>query len=286
MKPTQNTLGRGLKSLIGESKIQDTSYIPDLDIDEIIPNSYQPRMYINEDSLNDLAKSIKESGVIEPLIVTRTNNGKYELIAGERRWRASKLAGKENVPVVVKEASPQQMLELAIVENVQRADLNPLEEAQAFQHLVDDFGLTPSQIAVKVGFSGSLVSNKMRLLTLPEPIKKTLMEGKITEGHARALLGVRDNSTMRLAHDKVIASNLSVRATEELVRRMNIGFAPKGNARTRIVDEVTSNYEFSLKEHLSSDKIKLSRSKKGGKIEIRFKSDEELSELIHKMGIK
>ena len=221
----KKALGRGLSALISDDSPvnDDHSYIPNLPINQIKPNPYQPRMAIKPETLLELADSIRENGIIEPLIVTQKDDDKYELIAGERRWRAAKLAGEKHVPAVIKEASPRQMLELAIVENIQRADLNPLEEALAFKQLIDNHKLTHTQIAKKVGLSRPAVANKTRLLNLPEVVKKGLLEEKVSEGHARALLGLTSPQAISGAFRKIVQEKLSVRATEELVRRLNEG---------------------------------------------------------------
>lgn len=274
-------LGKGLAALISENEITGNSqgYIAALPIDQIVANPYQPRVEMKPDHLVELADSIREHGVIEPLIVTKKAEDKYELIAGERRWRASKLAGLETVPVVVKEASAQQMLELAIVENVQRADLNPLEEALAFDQLANVFSLTHDNIAKKLGLSRPAVANKIRLLSLPEEIKRGLLEEKITEGHARALLGLDSTETMIAAYKIILRDNLSVRAVEELVRRLNKGQQRQPRRDLRILDEKTTMIEGSLRAKFGKS-VSLSRSQKGGKIVIPFKSDEELDSLF------
>src|SRR6185369_13355139 len=189
-------LGKGLSALISKEGANTISqgFIPNLPINLVVPNPYQPRIEIKPETLMELADSIREHGVIEPLLVTKKED-KYELIAGERRWRASKLAGMETVPVVVKEASPLEMLELAIIENVQRQDLNALEEAMSFQQLMTEFNLTHEQISKRIGLSRPAIANKIRLLSLPDEIKKGLLEGKISEGHARALLGLQNGET-------------------------------------------------------------------------------------------
>jgi ParB family chromosome partitioning protein len=284
MKQNHTTLGRGLMSLVSEEN-KNPAFIPNLNIEKIVPNPYQPRLNLNEIKLQELTESILESGIIEPLIVKRIDMDRYELIAGERRWRASQKAGLKTVPVVVKDVSPQQMLELAIVENVQRADLNPLEEALAFDQLVEKFQLTPSDIAKKVGFSPSLVSNKLRLLQLPDNIKQGLIDEVITEGHAKTLLGIKHEDTMLLAYRKVVTQKLSVRATEELVRRLNLGVKETTKKNQILIDSTTTSYEQKLKSYFSSEKIKLARSKRGGKIEFRFKNDEELEQILKKIGL-
>lgn len=281
MAQSKSGLGKGLSALISDNTMQGVNqgYIPALPIDFIKPNPYQPRIEVKPERLVELADSIRENGVIEPLIVTKKSETAYELIAGERRWRASKLAGMEYVPVVVKEASPQQMLELAIVENVQRADLNALEEALAFEQLSKLYNLTHDEVARKVGFSRPAVANKIRLLTLPEEIKRALLEEKIAEGHARALLGLDSRETIIATYKIILRDNLSVRATEELVRRLGTGHKKELNRRERLVDEKTDRYESILRTRFG-EKVNLMRSNRGGKITINFKDDSELESIL------
>lgn len=281
-------LGKGLSALIGKPEFSEGSesgYIPNLSAKDIVPNPYQPRIEIKREKLEELARSIKEHGVIEPLLVTKNKKtGKYELIAGERRWRAATMAGITSVPVVVKESSPQEMLELAIVENVQRADLNPLEEALAFEQLTKTFNLTPEQISKRIGLSRPAIANKIRLLMLPDELKRALLEEKVTEGHARALLGLNSKDTIIAAYKTIIRDNLSVRAVEELVRRLNKGKKPLERRNMRIVDERTTELENKLKDSFGQ-KTTLSRTRKGGKIVIAFSSDKELEGVMSKLGI-
>lgn len=197
----------------------DTQQVLHLDIDVVQSNPLQPRGIIAPDSLNDLVNSIKEHGIIEPLVVAKTPAG-YQLIAGERRWRASKLAGLTTVPVIVKETTARGMLEMAIVENVQREDLNAIERAQAFQRLMEEFGLPLSEIAKRVGKSESYVSNTMRLLALPDAIKDGLISHAITEGHARAIAGLGEMKLMVEAYKTILAESRSVRGAEDLARRL------------------------------------------------------------------
>lgn len=278
-------LGKGLSALINSSTMAENisnGYIPNLPIDSISPNPYQPRIEMNPDQLMDLADSIREHGVIEPLLVTKKDNNQYDLIAGERRWRAAKLAGLTTVAVVVKESSPQEMLELAIVENVQRADLNALEEALAFQQLVTSFDMSHDQISKRIGLSRPAIANKIRLLALPDQIKKALLEAKISEGHARALLGLKDNASLIPAYKIILRDGLSVRAVEELVRRLNQGKKIKTQKNMRIIDEKTTQIETNLKE-LFGEKVSLARSGRGGKITIPFTTDEELDKILEKI---
>lgn len=197
----------------------DTQQILHLEIEMIQPNPLQPRGLIPPDTLQDLVNSIREHGVIEPLVVARTPAG-YQIIAGERRWRASKLAGLTTVPVVIKDTTAKGMLEMAIVENVQREDLNPIERAQAFQRLIEEFGLGVSEIAKRVSKSESYVSNTMRLLALPDAIKDGLISGAISEGHARAIAGLGEVKLMVEAYKTILAESASVRRAEDLARRL------------------------------------------------------------------
>lgn len=281
MAPTKTGLGKGLSALISESTFQSVGqgYIPALPINSVKPNPYQPRIEINPEKLVELADSIREHGVIEPLIVTKKSDTAYELIAGERRWRASQLAGLEYVPVVVKEASPQQMLELAVVENIQRDDLNPLEEALAFEQLVKLYSLTHDDIARKVGLSRAAVANKIRLMILPEEIKRAMLEDKISEGHARALLGLESRETMIATYKIILRDMLSVRATEELVKRLNSGHKRQPRRSVPLRDERTMNVETLLKQRFG-EKVSVFRSHNGGKITIPFKTDEELDKIM------
>lgn len=284
-KGKKTGLGKGLAALLSQSSIQHTSqgYIPNLPIDLIKENPYQPRIEIKPEALVDLADSIREHGVIEPLLVTKKSDEQYELIAGERRWRSAKLAGLDSVPVVVRESSPQEMLELAIVENVQRADLNPLEEALAFEQLITIFKMSHEDISKRIGLSRPAIANKIRLLMLPDVIKKALLEEKISEGHARALLGLNNKDTMIAAYKIILRDHLSVRAVEELVRRLNKGKKTKLRSDMRIIDEKTTQLETDLKQKFGN-KVSLSRSQKGGKIVIPFENDEELDSILRMMA--
>lgn len=284
MEKKKSGLGKGLSALINETSVSNLSqgFLPKLPIKLITPNRYQPRAEIKPEKLVELADSIREHGVIEPLLVTKKSDNSYELIAGERRWRAAQLAGMETVPVIVKEASPQEMLEIAVIENIQREDLNALEEGMAFEQLIKEFGLSHEQISTRVGLSRPAIANKIRLLGLPDEIKKGLIDEKITEGHARALLGLKNQETIIAAYKIILRDSLSVRAVEELVRRLNKGRkAPKAK-HMRIIDDKTTRLEQSLQENYG-EKVTLMRSKRGGKIVIPFKNDKELDKIIKKI---
>ncbi len=197
----------------------DTQQILHLDLDLLQPNPLQPRGLINPEQLADLVDSIKEHGIIEPLVVAKTPAG-YQIIAGERRWRASRVAGLSTVPVIIKETSAKGMLEMALVENVQRVDLNPIDRALAFQRLIEEFGLAVTEIAKRIGKSESYVSNTMRLLALPDAIKDGLVSNAISEGHARAIAGLNDVKLMVDAYKTILSESASVRRAEDLARRL------------------------------------------------------------------
>jgi len=264
-------LGRGLGALIPTGPAP----VVEVDIEAIVPNPHQPRHLIAEASLTSLAESIRLHGILQPLVVARSmEDGLYHLIAGERRWRAAKLAGLRDVPVVVKEAAASQFLELALIENIQRADLNPLEEAEAYHQLQQEFGLTQEEIARKVGRNRVSVTNSLRLLKLPDEAKRSLASGEISEGHARALLGLNDMSLVGPVLDEIQRRALSVRQTEELVRRLAAG-EPVKRPHARVADAETREIEERFR-HALGTKVNLFRSKKGGKVVIHFYSEEEL----------
>lgn len=237
----------------------------ELDIDLLQSNPLQPRGLITPESLAELAESIREHGVLEPIVVAKTPAG-YQIIAGERRWRASKLVGLKQVPVIIRETSPQGMLEMAIVENVQRVDLNPLERAQAYKRLMDEFNLTNSEISVRVSKSPSYISNTIRLLTLPDALKDALMAGQTTEGHVRALAALEEPHLIIEAYKEVLRRNLSVRGTEDLVRKMRsrhgIGPKSRSNPETMLIvgeeiDQVQNRIETSLRSSVSTKDVKV-----------------------------
>ncbi|MBN1888773.1 MAG: ParB/RepB/Spo0J family partition protein [Thermoflexales bacterium] len=275
-------LGRGLGALIpGADEPSDmTSGVNEVAIDAILPNPLQPRTAMDQAALEELAASIREHGLIQALIVTATSGGRYQLIAGERRWRAAQLAGLVRVPVVVKDVAPQQMLELALVENLQRADLSPLEEAAAYQHLIDEFGMTQEQVAERVSKTRVVVANTLRLLRLPELIKASLAEGRISEGHARALLGLATEEQQLRALAVVTRQALSVRQTEELVRRWLA--EPKTQIKKVTASAELRAVEKRFQEALGT-RVELARSRKGGRIVIHYYSDEEFDALYHRL---
>jgi ParB family chromosome partitioning protein len=291
-------LGRGLGALIPSSgaiaaDAASDSVAPgvlEVSVTDIIPNPRQPRTVMDAGALAELSASIREHGLIQPLIVTRarpTDRASYQLIAGERRWRAAQLAGLTAVPVVIKEATPQQSLELALVENIQRADLNPLEEAEAFQALISDFGLSQQEVADRVGKSRVAVANVVRLLRLPEKVKTLLAQGALTEGHARALLGLEEDAPVIRAAEQVVARGLSVRETEDLVRRLLAASQAVPMRADPIKDDDpnalhTHQLETAFRTALGT-KVALTRGRRGGKLIISFFSDEELETIYDRI---
>jgi ParB family chromosome partitioning protein len=278
-------LGRGLAALIPATQ---TTGADEVDIDSIVPNPHQPRSEIREETLIDLVESIRAHGVIQPLVVSDGGTpGSYVLIAGERRLRAARMAGLEKVPVVVKEAESNQMLEMALVENIQRQDLNALEEALAYRRLADEFGMTQEAIAQRIGRSRTAVSNGMRLLSLSDEIKNSLSAGSISEGHARALLGIEDQDARRRAWRQVVDLSLSVRQTEDLVRKQSArpGAVLSAPATTSRIDPDTARLAERLR-NVFGTKVDLRRSAKGrGRLVLHFYSDEELESILQRLGI-
>lgn len=278
-------LGRGLDALLPSSG----PGFQEVDIDLIVPNPQQPRTYIDPEQLAELAESIREHGILQPLVVSRMlgqgGAPTYQLIAGERRLQAARQAGLAKVPVLVKEATPQELLELALVENVQRADLSPLEEAQAYRRLMEEFGLTQEAVAARVGKSRVAVTNSLRLLSLSPEIKASLARGEITEGHARALLGIADEAARHQAWEKVRTDGLSVRETEELVRqwRERAERAAEAGERPRrgaVRDPWIAALEEKLRSVLST-KVQLKKGgRKGGRLTIYFYNDEDMESII------
>lgn len=276
-------LGRGLAALIPAT----TGGVDEVDLDLIVLNPHQPRSGLSDESLGELTGSIREHGLLQPLLVSaRGSEGAYQLIAGERRLRAARLAGLSRVPVVVKEAASGEILELALVENLQRQDLNPLEEAQAYRRLAEEFGMTQEAIASRVGRSRTAVANSIRLLALSDELKASLASGAISEGHARALLGLEDEAARRQAWRQVLNRDLTVRQTEELVRRWPAGVTPRARATARRQDdpEMTA-LEAKLRASLGT-KVELRRRASGrGRLVLHFYSDEELEELLARLGV-
>jgi len=281
-------LGKGLESLIptgGKTPppVSTSSHVggvQQVPVESIQPNPRQPRIHFKEEDLAELAASIREHGVIQPLIVTPKSDGTFILIAGERRWQASQKAGLRTVPVITREANNQEMLEVALIENVQRADLNSMEEAEAYRQLVEEFGLSHEAVAKRVGKSRVAVTNTLRLLGLADVVKQALMDGRLTEGHARALLALSTQKAQASAMQTVINLSLSVRQTEELIRKL-AGQKPvkaKKTGKNADVNDVEQRLQNSL-----GTKVALKHGAKGGTVTIYYYSGEELDALLEKL---
>ena len=266
-------LGRGLSSLIGDTKV-DTN-INKLSIGELIRNKYQPRKNFNQENLDELTNSIKERGIIQPIVVRKSadQKSKYEIIAGERRWLAAQNAGLHEVPVVITEADDLKSLEFAIVENVQRIDLNVVEEAEGYQRLIDDFSYDQNKVSQFIGKSRSHVANCLRLLNLPSEVVDLIKNNKLTQGHAKILVGLENAHFLA---KKIIAKNLSVRQTENLVKIFKTNKVPKFNKK----DPNIKNLELSLIEKIGLNVLIKNNKKNAGSITLEYKNLEQLNKLI------
>ncbi|UCH59210.1 MAG: ParB/RepB/Spo0J family partition protein [Anaerolineales bacterium] len=272
-------LGRGLDALIPRSDQPSHNEITHIRVDRIMPNPRQPRAKINTAEIAELADSIREHGLIQPLVVSYDEaNQQFVLIAGERRLRAARQAGLSSVPVIVREATDQQRLELALIENLQRLDLNPLEAAEAYRQLVEDFQLSHEEISKRVGKNRTTVTNTLRLLKLSNAVQKALMDNIISEGHARALLGLSSPQAQDAALQTILARDLNVRQTEELVRKLG-GQQPRTKFKTMPNPEILA-IEEKLRNQLGT-KVRLHPRNKGGTLIIHYYSDEDLESLLN-----
>jgi ParB family transcriptional regulator, chromosome partitioning protein len=278
LAPKKKGLGRGLGALIPnvETPKMEKRVFFFAGIEEIHPNPYQPRKKVKETAIDQLAESIKEKGIIQPLLVKKINDG-YELIAGERRWRAAQRAGLTEVPVVLKETEPITQLELALIENIQRQNLNPLEEAEAYQRLILEFGLSQEEVGRRMGKDRSSVSNFLRLLKLPTWIQEKISEGVISFGHAKCLLGLESIQEQLTRAKEVVDKGISVRELERLIKK-KISARPKKDKGGSIDEDWVKDLIRKYKT-----RIKLKRKKKGGSLEIFFHSEEELIQIIDLM---
>lgn len=276
-------LGRGLSALISTGDSVGGLRFEELPISAIRPNAHQPRRNFSEESIKELAASIREVGILQPLVIRSTETG-FELIAGERRLRAAKEAGLDRVPVLIRQAAESESMEMALVENLQREDLNPLETAAAYQALMESFGFTKDQLASRLGKSRAAVSNTLRLTRLPAPIRASVLEEKLSEGHARALLALETEERMLRVAEKVQAEKLSVRKTEELVREELAGPQDIPEATEKPREQQGKNDEYREASRLIQDALELPTRvralRKGGRVEIRFRTKEELEALV------
>lgn len=273
----RNALGKGLGAIFTDL-VEDGADKPKFTvcgIEELRPNRFQPRKEFGGEEKKNLIASVKKNGIIQPIIVRKDTTG-YEIIAGERRWRAAQAAGLKDVPIVIREAEDRDLAELSLIENIQREELNPLEEAEAYQTLSDTFHLSQEDISHRVGKERSTITNSLRLLKLPRDAKEAIVRKKITAGHARALLALKTESAQSTALKDIVRRNLSVRETERLIKRMNEA-PPAG--RKPVKDRAVFDIEERLSKYCMS-KVNIRQSRKGGSIEIKFTSNDDLDRLI------
>ncbi|NLM42593.1 MAG: ParB/RepB/Spo0J family partition protein [Clostridiales bacterium] len=268
----KKALGKGLSALIPEYKEEKQESVMELKITDIEANDNQPRKQFDEEGLMNLAQSIKEHGIVQPIIV-RKDGSIYQIVAGERRWRAARLAGLKTVPVVVKDYTDEQLLEIALIENLQREDLNPIEEANAYKVLIDEYSLSQEEIGKRIGKSRSAITNSIRLLNLPTEIVDYLIAGKITAGHARALLAIEDDKKKIEIADRIIKENLNVRQVEKLTREK------KRTRKTKTKSAEISDLEERLRNALGT-KVTITHGRKKGKIEIEYYGIDDLDKII------
>jgi len=271
-------LGRGLDALLSATPARDETLI-DVPIGDVTPNPQQPRKSFDPTALTELARSIKSSGLIQPIVVRRVSSG-YQLIAGERRWRAAREAGLERIPAIVRDATDVESLEIALVENLLREDLNPLEEAEAYQRLLAEFNWTQEQLGERVGRDRSSIANALRLFQLPEPIQDDLRAGRLTSGHARALLALTSASEQMKLRDEILNHSWSVRATEENVKTRRT--TPPAGGRRRSVE--LAALEESLQRALMT-RVKIAGNEKRGRIEVTYANPDELERLSAALGV-
>ena len=288
----RKALGKGINALIpdfeiglpepGVSDEQGTIQTRELLIDEISPNRFQPRKYFDDDKLEELVTSISENGILQPVVVQKSDTG-YELVAGERRWRASKKAGLKKIPAMIREVSDTKALELAIIENIHRQDLNPIEEAEAYKRLAEDFSLTQEMIAEKVGKSRAAIANILRRLNLSRNIQENLISGKLSMGHARALLGLENNGQMHAMCQEILKQGLTVRQTESKVNRLKKPEILKLASSMKKKNIFIRDLEKELERKLGT-KVEVSPKKTGGKLVVSYYSDDDLERIQNLIG--
>ena len=277
----RKALGKGINALIPEFEMGvpgvGLSSAKDLSVDEISPNRMQPRSFFDDKKLEELVASIEEYGILQPVVVQKANLG-YELIVGERRWRASKKLGLKKIPAVIREVSDEQSLEIAIIENIHRQDLNPIEEAEAYARLSKEFALTQEMVADKVGKSRTAVANILRLLNLSGSLKEDLVSGKISTGHARALLGLDNSKKMEALRKEILKEDLTVRQTENRVKKLKNDSIRKSDSSVAQKDIFIKDLEKDLARRLGT-KVNISPKKNGGKLVVTYYSDDDLERI-------
>lgn len=269
-------LGKGIGALFPEEAVQQEGNVQQIAVDKLVANPFQPRKLFQDEALEELAQSIKEHGIIQP-IIARKKGRKYEIIAGERRWRAAKLAGLEEIAVLVKEMTEQQMMEVAILENLQREDLTPIEEAEAYSSLIEQLNFTQEDLANRLGKSRPHIANHIRLLQLPEEVRALVNDGSLTMGHGRTLLGLKNKRQIAEVAKRVIAQNLNVRQLEALVQALNENVSRETKAPPR--DIFVQATEAHLRDYFGTS-VQIKKQKDKGKIEIEFYSEEDLERIL------
>ncbi|GBC82650.1 putative chromosome-partitioning protein ParB [bacterium HR10] len=277
---TRKALGRGLEALLGETQAL-AEQVVELDIDLIDPSPYQPRTRYDEQRLRELADSIRTHGLVQPILVRRRGL-RYEIIAGERRWRAAQLAGALKIPAVIREVPDEQVLELSLIENIQREDLNPIEEAQAYQRLIERLGLTQEEVARRVGRDRTSIANSLRLLRLPQEVQALVEEGKLSVGHAKALLSLSSADAQRQLAQEVVARGLSVRETEATARKWNAAASPQARRGPAPTDPHLRAAAERLARYLGT-KVRILPGTSGGKIEIEYYSMADLDRIYNRI---
>ncbi len=274
-------LGKGMLALMDENTVEEIekSQIVKLPIDKIMPNRYQPRKHFDENALEELANSIKENGIIQPIIVSELGNGNYEIVAGERRWKAAKIAGLTEIPAIIRDCNEDERLEIALIENIQREDLNPIEEALAYKEILERLSITQDELSKKIGKNRVSITNTLRLLKLPEYVREKIISGELSEGHARVVLSLEEIDKMIAFTDYIIQNDLSVREAEKLAGN----FSPqhKNVSRETIEkDYIFKNFEEELIRSIGT-KVEIKGNKKKGKIEIHYFSQEEFEKIFN-----
>ena len=286
-KPKNTGLGRGLDAIFMDNSVDESGNVTMLRLSEIEPNPDQPRREFDEEALAQLADSIATHGLIQPIVVRSANtNGYYQIIAGERRWRACKMAGLTEVPVIVMELDDKKAAQIALIENIQRENLNPMEEANAYKSLMTDYAMTQEEVSKQIGKSRSAIANTLRLLDLPSEVIEMVTDGRLSAGHARALLSLKNETRINGVAYSIIAKGLSVRETERLVKHTNRLEYEIANAKKEEKKEMTVDYTMELSKKMTSKlgrKVMIRKGVSGGSLEIRYETDDDLDELVTKL---